>query len=249
MVPGWPRALACSDRRPVNAGRRISYNRPGRRPSPARRQISQSDSLRPFPHNAPRPRARSAPAGAPWRRLPLLLCLALALAAPGRAFAAFEVVSGSTAITPDAIVTRAELDLELNDTVVEAIDKGIELRIVAELRLLRVRPWIWDDVIGEWRTGYRLKYHDLSSTYVLTDEASGELETFTTIRDAMDSLADLTLSLPVLTETLPDNPPGFRAQLRVDIDRESLPPPLKLITEISPAWQIGSKWSQWTVAR
>lgn len=104
-------------------------------------------------------------------------------------------------------------------------------------------------MIGEWSTGFRLKYHDLSSTYVLTDERTGELEPFTTIRDAMDSLASLTISLPVVTETLPDNPRGYQASLRIDIDRESLPPPLKLITEISPAWQLGSKWNQWTVAR
>ncbi len=169
--------------------------------------------------------------------------------AAGRAQAAFEILSGRTFITADAIVTEVSLDLSLNDTVVEAINEGIELHIVADLRLLRVRHWIWDQAIGEWSTGFRLKYHDLSSTYVLTDERSGELETFTTIRDAMDSLANLTISLPVVTETLPENPNGYRASLRIDIDRDSLPPPLKLITEITPAWQLGSKWTQWTVAQ
>ncbi len=187
--------------------------------------------------------ARAPSPGVYW------LCLVALLLASLRAHAAFEILSGHTSITDDAIVTEASLDLELNDTVVEAVNEGIELNIVAELRLLRVRQWLWDEIIGEWRAGFRLKYHDLSATYVLTDERTGELETFTTIRDAMDSLANLTISLPVVTETLPENPRGYRASLRIDIDRASLPPPLKLITEITPAWQLGTKWSQWTVAQ
>lgn len=167
----------------------------------------------------------------------------------GPANAAFEIISGQTRIVPGAIVTEAELDLRLSDTVVEAIDKGIELHIIADLRLMRVRPWLWNEVIGEWRIRFRLKYHDLSSTYILTDDRNGELEPFTTIRDAMDSLASLSISLPVVTETLPETSHGYRASLRVDIDRESLPPPLKLITEITPSWRLGSQWNQWTVAQ
>jgi hypothetical protein len=161
----------------------------------------------------------------------------------------FEIVSGHTAIVPDAIVTEAELDLVLSDTVTDAINQGIEVRIVAELKLFRVRPWIWNQLIGEWRTGYRIKYHDLSSIYVVTDDNTGELETFTTIRDAMDSLAELRIVLPVLTETLPESAHGYRASLRIDIDRDSLPAPLKLITEISPSWQMASQWSQWAVSQ
>jgi hypothetical protein len=167
----------------------------------------------------------------------------------GRADAGFEILSGSTSIVPGAIVTQADLDLKLSDVVVEAINKGIELHIVVDIRLLRERPWIWDEVIGEWRIRFRLKYHDLSSTYILTDDRNGELEPFTTIRDALDSLADLSITLPVVTETLPETSRGYRASLRVDIDRESLPPPLKLITEITPAWRLGSQWNQWTVAQ
>jgi hypothetical protein len=174
------------------------------------------------------------------------LCAVLLLWA-GPAIATFEILSGSTRIVPGAIVTDASLDLKLSDTVVEAIDKGIELHIVADLRLLRVRPWLWNEVIGEWRIRFRLKYHDLSSTYILTDDRNGELEPFTTIRDAMDSLASLSITLPVVTETLPENPRGYRASMRVDIDRESLPPPLKLITEVTPSWRLGSRWNQWTV--
>lgn len=173
---------------------------------------------------------------------------AVMLTLPLTSAADFSVVSGHTSIVTDAIVTEARLDLALSDPVVDAIDKGIEIRIVAELRLIRVRPWIWDEVIGEWRTGFRLKYHDLSSTYVLVDERTGELEPFSTIRDAMDSLAELTITLPVVTETLPQTRHGYRASLRIDIDRDELPPPLKLVTEISPEWKLGSRWTEWAVA-
>ncbi|MCZ7598898.1 MAG: DUF4390 domain-containing protein [Gammaproteobacteria bacterium] len=173
---------------------------------------------------------------------------AVMLTLPLVSAADFSVVSGHTSIVTDAIVTEAQLDSALSDAVVDAIDKGIEIRIVAELRLIRVRPRIWDEVIGEWRTGFRLKYHDLSSTYVLVDERTGELEPFSTIRDAMDSLAELTITLPVVTETLPQTRHGYRASLRIDIDRDELPPPLKLVTEISPEWKLGSRWTEWAVA-
>ena len=154
-----------------------------------------------------------------------------------------------TAVWPVPGEADFELDLELTDAVIEAIDEGIEIHIVAQIKLLRVRPWIWDQSIGEWKTGFRLKYHDLSSTYVLTEDATGELESFTTIRDALDSLADVKIVLPVVTDTLPKNPDGYRVSVKIDIDRGGLPPPLRLITDISPAWQLGSRWKQWTVAQ
>jgi hypothetical protein len=161
--------------------------------------------------------------------------------------AAFEVVSGRTAITSDAIVTHAEVKLSLSEEVTEALRKGIEIRVLVTLRLYRVRPLIWDEQIAEWEAGFRLKYHDLSTTYVLVAERSGDLETFATIRDALDSLSRMRIELPVITETMPVNEHGYRVSMRVDLDRTTLPPPLKLVSEISSAWNLGGGWTQWSV--
>ncbi len=174
-----------------------------------------------------------------WTLATVLLCAA----APATAF---EVVSGRTQITADAIVTNAEVKLSLSDEVIEAVRKGIEIRMLVTLRLYRVRPLIWDEQIAEWQSGFRLKYHDLSTTFVVVDERSGELETFATVRDALDSLSRMRIELPVITATMPDNEYGYRVSMRVELDRSTLPPPLKLVSEISSAWDLGGNWTQWS---
>ncbi|GJL80737.1 MAG: hypothetical protein DHS20C01_03710 [marine bacterium B5-7] len=169
------------------------------------------------------------------------------LGVPASVQANFEVLSGRTKINSNAIVTNAELDLELSDAVAEALDQGIEIDIVAEIRLYRIRPYIWDEEIARWRIDYRLKHHDLSTTYVVRDDRSNELETFVTLREAMDFIADFNVSLPVVTETLPQTDDGYRVAFSIYLDRGSLPPPLKLIADFSPNWHLGSRWKQWSV--
>jgi hypothetical protein len=188
----------------------------------------------------PRNRRTARARGIAW-------ALLVSLLAGSPAMAAFEVVSGRTAITSDAIVTHAEVKLSLSEEVTEALRKGIEIRVLVTLRLYRVRPLIWDEQIAEWEAGFRLKYHDLSTTYVLVAERSGDLETFATIRDALDSLSRMRIELPVITETMPGNEHGYRVSMRVDLDRTTLPPPLKLVSEISSAWNLGGGWTQWSV--
>jgi len=183
----------------------------------------------------------------PPRRGPAawLLLLCLVLSSPLKAD--FLVQSGQTNLEPGGLVNTIRSSLSLSDEVTEALNSGIELHMVFQFRLFRIRPFIWDDRLGEWNVGYRLKYHALSAGYVLLNETNEELETFLSIRDAMESLQNLTIRLPVITETLPETEHGYRMSLRILMNTEMLPSPLKLVTEISGAWKLDSEWAQWTV--
>lgn len=158
--------------------------------------------------------------------------------------AGFEILSGQAAVREDAVDIEADAALSLGEAPAEAVNRGIELRFGIEIGLYRFRPLLWDERVARWNINYRLKYHALSASYVLFNEREQEYETFASIRDAMDALSDIDVTLPVAAPPVGDG--GYRVSMRVVLDRESLPSPLRLLTRVSPSWDLDSAWTQWT---
>lgn len=162
-------------------------------------------------------------------------------------FANFLVLAGESRINEDRITHEAELQLALSDDVVTAITKGIEIRLVYDFRLLRIRPVIWDDEIAAWKFSVRIKYHGLSNSFILENDYTGKLDTFDSIRDVLDDLSRFRVSVPIVGSTLPQSDSGYRMAFKIELDKNALPPPLKLLVEISPTWDLASSWKQWPV--
>ena len=178
----------------------------------------------------------------------LILIIVLSFIYPSVANANFSIIDGNTKIFSDKLSIDAECDLDLSADVEEALNNGIALHFVIQFRLYLVRPFIWDSHLADWERHYVLKYHSLSDQYLLINNTTNEQEPFLSVREAMDSFSDFKVKLPVVTKTLPQNDYGYRMGMRIRLNKEKLPSPLKLLVEISPSWNLDSSWYQWSVA-
>jgi len=156
-------------------------------------------------------------------------------------------------------------DLGLTPKVEEALNKGIPVELTLGVRLYRQRSYLWDKKTAEWTHRRQIRYHALSGQYLVSElsdclNAAGSncasgagdsvrpstKESFNSLTEALKQLG----SLSELKLRLPPNLPqgsGYSVTLRVYLDIEALPAPLRPVAYTSPDWHLNSGWTSWTV--
>ncbi len=177
-------------------------------------------------------------------RIGVLFVMLLSLSV---AHADFAVISGNSTVDRSRLRTDVELDLALDRAPAEALVAGIPLILSVDIRLYRLKGPLWKKQIADWRYRHVLDYHRLSGRYSVENVASGQMKTFTTLIEALNSL-----SLVHISEKLPisahDND-RLQVRLRARLETNELPAPLRLIALFFRDWQQASEWQQWEIAR
>ena len=133
---------------------------------------------------------------------------------------------------------RVRHDLELSQQAREALEHGVTLTIGLDLELRND-----GNMTAVRRDGkrFQIRYLPLSERYQLTDEGSGELQTFSRLRHLLATIDDLNVQMP--TGPLP--PGDYELRTRIHLDESRLPGPMQLPAWFSPQWQHDSEWSVW----
>lgn len=188
---------------------------------------------------------QTAGAGKGWPRWAVT---ALALMCLSNAAADFKVVELHPELDERSLVLNGQLDLGLNAKVEEALAKGIPLEVAVDVHLYRERPYWWDPKIASWTLHRRIQYHALSGQYLVNTLApeveSGE--SLLTLQEALKQLGELDAVTLALEE--PASPGGHFVDIRVSLDIEALPTPLRPVAYTSLTWHLNSGWSSWKVA-
>jgi len=180
-------------------------------------------------------------------RLTLCTLCVIALWLPGVAMAEFAVDAVDAKVVNERLTISFDLDLTLSDETEEAVNRGIPIIISVLLKFERDRNVLWNDRIVTWRRDVELRYHALSERYLVQETGLGDISSFINITDAMKSIAQgRTITIPV--PELPTNADiPYQVRLKVKLDAESLPTPLRLVAYLSPAWRHSSRWTKWPV--
>jgi len=181
-----------------------------------------------------------------WRQFALA---ALALALLGEAAADFKIADVQPKFAEQSLTFAGNLDLGLSPNVEEALAKGIPLEVVIDVRLYHQRRYLWDKKIASWTLRRRIQYHALSGQY-LVSAGEGEAETRESLLTQQEALKQLG-SLSELKFALPESPTEgtYSTDIRVSLDIEALPTPLRPVAYTSFAWHLNSGWTSWKVAR
>lgn len=176
------------------------------------------------------------------KSIPMLLALPLLLVgcAGGHDAAGLRVRELGLSESGGRLVIEPRLALSLTAPIERALDNGVAVTLLMEARVTRARAWLWPATEVEKTRRYTLLYHSLSEQYLVREGKQ-------TPRAFPSRLAALSaLSEPgpwPLAETAALAGDGrYRAALRVSVDLQSLPAPLRLMAYFSPAWHVGSKW-------
>ncbi|MEY6431421.1 DUF4390 domain-containing protein [Thioalkalicoccus limnaeus] len=179
------------------------------------------------------------------QRLVALVCvgwlLAIGLAAP---VAAFQVERASTQLIDGTYWLDAFIDFRFTDQALEALENGVPLTIALHTRIRRKGARIWEESLFDQAIHYTIRYKPLSERYSVEPPAGGEVRSFVTRDAALRALGTVSRLRLISNERLdPDS--RYQFHLRVSLDIDALPLPLRPMAYLRPSWRLHSGWSKW----
>ncbi len=170
--------------------------------------------------------------------LALLVLFAAAAVADDAEILTAEIIPGDT-----GYVLNADIDLELNPRLADAVTRGVSLYFTAEVLIERPR-WYWlNQVVVDRSLEYRLHYHAITRSYRLS---IGSLhQSFDSLEAAVRTMRRIRNWQVADSGELADGV-SHEVSLRFRLDTSLLPKPFQVTAIGSRDWNIGTDWLQWT---
>lgn len=196
----------------------------------------------------------------------LVVCNQPVFAATGSSAASSSAVSSETKrsgvkitsldhkLVDGVYLMNVDLEFVLSEEMLEALNRGVPLVYLLSLRVLKPRfGWLnrifktqsFNKHIYSVEKRYELRYHALSRQYLVTDLEASEQISFYTLRSAFEYLGTIR-DLPLLNETIMNISDQLYAQVKVKLDIDSLPVPLKVRAYTRKSWRLKkTRWQDW----
>ena len=163
------------------------------------------------------------------------------------AWADFVVRGVDTQFANDVLHISSVLDMGLSAKAEEALNKGIPFDVVTDLALIEHRRFLWSRVVTDRTLRQRVQYHALSGQYLVSDDGQ-DVERFPTAQAALAYVGSLNdMQIPLAKKKAIDGKMRYSLKLRVHLDIESLPAPLRPLAYVTPSWHHSSGWTTWAV--
>jgi hypothetical protein len=142
-----------------------------------------------------------------------------------------------------ALQEERNVRLRLQKTL-EALENGVPLTLSVRIHVRGTDAWIWEDSVVDARLRYAIRYKPLSDQYEVYRLPGTEGRRFVTRDAAIASLGEIRDLQLVGADRLE---PGadYEVQIKVELDVEELPLPLRPMAYLTPAWKLSSSWSKW----
>lgn len=188
-------------------------------------------------HRPPRPGRR-------WGRLSWWL-MVLALLLAWAVFAGnFRVTQVQTRLVDGTYTLDAQIDYRFSPEALEALNNGVPLTILMQFQVRPKNAWIWDASVTELQLRYAIRHKPLSDTYEVYRLPGTSGRTFVTPAAAIAALGEVR-GLELVEQARLDPKTSYELQLKVSLDIEELPLPLRPTAYLSSAWKLASPWTTW----
>jgi len=157
---------------------------------------------------------------------------------------AFTIRSVETSLIDKVYTLSAQIEYRFSDVAIEALQNGVPLLVLLDIKVERERNWWLDKNIAELQQGYLLLYHALTEKYIVNNLNSGAQENYDSLDSAVSALGQLD-SLPILDANLANKDKRFIVHLHTYLDLEALPAPMRPLAYISSQWRLESDWYEW----
>ena len=136
---------------------------------------------------------------------------------------------------------RFEQALALSAEARDALVHGVPLTLAVELVLREART---QTRVKKQRSLYEIRYLPLSEHYQLSIIDQDERLTFPRLRHALAELGSLRMS--VETGALPQG--DYELLVRSFLDKQKMPPPMRLPVLFASRWNHESAWTTWPMS-
>jgi hypothetical protein len=156
----------------------------------------------------------------------------------------FEVRDAGTRLVRGVYFLDATIEYEFTKPPIEALNSGVPLTIIMEMEVVRRHEWMWDESVADLQQRFRLEYHALAEQYVVVNLNNGAFTSFPTLSAATGYLGGVR-DFPLLDGSLVASGDQYYGRMRVSLDLEALPAPLRLVAYLTKRWRLASEWYQW----
>jgi hypothetical protein len=150
----------------------------------------------------------------------------------------------SARVQDGSYLVDATIAYEFSPAVLEALENGVPLTVELHLQVRREGAWVWEADVVDSRLRSQIRFSPLLGTYQVTNVDSGAQRSFASRDRAIAALGEVKNLTLVRAEVL-DPAEVYRLEMRVTLDIESLPLPLRPRAYLSPDWNLSSEWSRW----
>lgn len=184
----------------------------------------------------------------------VLLCLPLAISyadTPVLSVAegfGVDVKNAEIRLHGDSYLLAADIDYRLSARAKEALQNGVPLFWDIHIKTLQHRDYFWDNTLTNTGIRYRIQYHALLNMYRVRNEGSRELYNFSTLSAALDLISTIR-DFRVMDKALYVPGKRYAVGIKVTLDRDALPLPLRPIAYTNPQWYLSSAWTLWPLTK
>ncbi len=188
-------------------------------------------------------------ADSPRRALRVItLALGLLLAGPVLAASRAEVVGAHAEVREGTVYLDVRMALSFDQELIEAMRNAIPIHFTLSARIEAPRDWLYPRTIISDDRRYRLEYHALSKTWLLTDDLEHEARSFSTLYGALRSL-ERVRAWPIASAKRIETHDRLIGRVRLTLDIDKLPLPLRFPALFDSRWALNSPWYLWAVPR
>ncbi len=144
-------------------------------------------------------------------------------------------------------VLNAEVIYVLSPEAKQAIQSSIPLFWHLKVQLKQQR-YFKDKTVIRVDYRYRIRYHALLNTYSVKNETTRTVKKFSSLAEALDSLSRVRELKVIAVSALNPNK-NYTVEMRLEFDKEDLPPPLRPVAYISSQWDLSSAWYSWPLIK
>ena len=180
-----------------------------------------------------------------------LIWLSLILVPPllwAEATAGFVVQSAWLQRQDHQYRVNADIRYQFSRESLTALEHGVALQIVIDIRAKQLRNLFWDKIIREETVKLQLEHHPLTGNYLVTNLDTGIKNQFHVLPNALEFLGSVR-NYPFLKTAAVEPDKSYTMQVRARLNIGSLPAPLQLSAHTSPDWQFASPWYQWSITK
>lgn len=156
----------------------------------------------------------------------------------------FRVTQVQTRLVDGTYTLDAQIDYRFSPEALEALNNGVPLTILMQFQVRPKNAWIWDASVTELQLRYAIRHKPLSDTYEVYRLPGTSGRTFVTPAAAIAALGEVR-GLELVEQARLDPKTSYELQLKVSLDIEELPLPLRPTAYLSSAWKLASPWTTW----
>ncbi len=178
----------------------------------------------------------------------LLVVILVSVPARAEQVAVFVVEDANFSMQNSLLLLDAHLVIELPDYISIAVDRGFAVPLMFEVEILETKNYWFDKKIVSLKQQYLLHYLPMLDSYVVSDVNQGQRHYFDSRERAVGSIEVIynyaMLDIGNIAQDL-----DVYARMRVGLDVDELPLPLKSSSLWDNDWDLQSEWFNWEIDR